>query len=217
MRRRLHSASILFFAALSLLCASFPIEAHAQSAAEAASKDASVSRIATGQKISIGSIPNAGKINESLFRGAQPAAAGLEQLKHLGVTTVVNLRSWEHAVNSEREKAQALGLHFINIPVSGWAPPSDEQVAQFLSLFHNAPRKKIFVHCKFGDDRTGVMVAVYRIAENHWTAEQAIQEMRFFGFHYHWHPSMESYVRKFPAKFASDPVFATLRVEPRQE
>jgi len=142
---------------------------------------------------------------------------GLEHLKQLGITTVVNLRSWESAVSSERKKAEALGLHFINIPVSGWAPPSDKQVAQFLSLFHGTPADKIFVHCKFGDDRTGVMIAAYRIAENHWTAKQAIEEMSFFGFHYHWHPSMESYIRKFPGRFASDPVFASLRVAPREK
>jgi hypothetical protein len=55
------------------------------------------------------------------------------------------------------------------------------------------------------------MMAAFRIAENNWTVEQAIQEMDSFGFHYHWHPSMVSFVRKFPAKFDSDPVFTALR------
>jgi tyrosine-protein phosphatase SIW14 len=110
-----------------------------------------------------------------------------------------------------------LGFRFINIPISGWSPPSDEQVAQFLSLFQATPGERIFVHCKYGDDRTGVMIAAYRIAENHWTAEQAAEEMRYFGFHYHWHPSMKSYIRNFPGKFASAPVFASLRAAPVQK
>ncbi len=55
------------------------------------------------------------------------------------------------------------------------------------------------------------MMAAYRIVENNWTVEQAILEMDSFGFHYHWHPSMVSFVRKFSAKFDSDAAFAALR------
>lgn len=217
MRRVFPSAASLFFSgALSLFCLLSLSEIHAQSPAAAAGDSAAPSPV-LARKISIRGVPNAGKINEVLLRGEQPAGTGLEQLQQLGVTTVVNLRSWQSAVGSEQKRAEALGIHFSNIPVSGWAPPSDEQVAQFLSLFHDAPGKKIFVHCKFGDDRTGVMIAAYRIAENHWSAQQAIQEMRFFGFHYHWHPSMESYVRRFPSKFALDPVFASLRAVSKEK
>jgi protein tyrosine phosphatase (PTP) superfamily phosphohydrolase (DUF442 family) len=216
MRRLLPFGPLLFSSGLFLIPALSLSGIHAQSSAAAVSKDSAAPPAVLAQKIHIPGVPNAGKINERLYRGAQPATTGLGQLKQLGVTTVVNLRTSHGAVSSERKKAEALGLRFLNIPVSGWAPPSDEQVAQFLSLFHDAPGEKILVHCKFGDDRTGVMIAAFRIAENHWTAKQAIQEMRLFGFHYHWHPSMESYVRKFPAKFASDPVFARLRVAPMQ-
>src|SRR5258708_25664368 len=55
------------------------------------------------------------------------------------------------------------------------------------------------------------MVAAYRIAQQNWTADQAIAEMYSFGFHYHLYPGMKSYVREFPASFAGDPIFAPLR------
>jgi protein tyrosine phosphatase (PTP) superfamily phosphohydrolase (DUF442 family) len=166
---------------------------------------------ALAQKIALAGVPNAGKINDFLLRGAQPSNQGLAELKKLGVTTVVNLRGWGHEVESERKQAESLGLRYVNIPVSGWSPPSDEQVAQFLALLRSSPGQRIFVYCKYGEDRSAVMMAVYRIAENYWTAEQAIQEMNFFGFHYHWHRSMVSFVRKFSANFASDPAFASAR------
>jgi tyrosine-protein phosphatase SIW14 len=217
MRRALQSVSLLFSGALFLICSLSPFRTQAQSSPSGAPKDASPPPIVLAHKISIPGVPNAGKISETLFRGAQPAVTGLEQLKQLGFTTVVNLRGWEGAVSSERKKAEVLGLRFINIPVSGWSPPSDEQVAQFLSLFHEAPGEKIFIHCKYGEDRTGVMIAAYRIAESHWSAKQAMEEMYFFGFHKRWHPSMQSYVRKFPGKLASDPAFASLRAAPMQK
>ena len=103
----------------------------------------------------------------------------------------------------ERHEVEALGMHFVHIPVSGWAPPRAAQVAQFLALFQDHPGEKIFVHCRFGDDRTGVLVATYRMAVDRWSAEQAVKEMYFFGFHGFWHPAMKSFVDNFPGQWKS--------------
>jgi tyrosine-protein phosphatase SIW14 len=100
--------------------------------------------------------------------------------------------------------------------VLGWSAPTDAQVAQFLKLFKDDPQQRVFVHCYYGEDRSGVMVAAYRIAQQNWTADQAVDEMYSFGFHYHLYPGMKSYVREFPAKFAVDPVFAPLHASPAQ-
>ena len=175
----------------------------------AQSSDSATSlRSAYGEKIKLAGVPNGGKITESLFRGAQPHAEGIEQLKKLGITTVVDLRGENRdLIEKERKQVESLGMRFVNIPVSGWDPPSNEQVAQFLSLFKN-PQEKVFVHCRFGDDRTGVFVATYRMAHDHWLPYQAIKEMYFFGFNGFWHPSMKSYINDFPAKLKTAPDLA---------
>jgi tyrosine-protein phosphatase SIW14 len=166
---------------------------------------------APAEKMKILGVPNAGKISDSLFRGAQPSPQGLAELKKLGVTTVIDLRGEPGPVAQERAQAEALGLKFIDIPMSGWSAPGTPQITKFLQLLRDDPSQKIFVHCYYGADRTGVMIAAYRIAEQNWTADQAIAEMYSFGFHYHWHPAMKSYVRAFPAKFSGDSAFAALR------
>jgi protein tyrosine/serine phosphatase len=206
MRRLLQFGLSVLFLLIFLFSVVASSIAGAQSSA-AASTDLS----AEAQKIAVAGISNAGKINDFLFRGAQPSKQGLAQLKELGVTTIVDFRGWGHEVESERRQAESLGLRFISIPLGGWSTPTSAQIAQFFVLLRSSPGQKIFVHCKYGEDRTGVMVAAYRIGENHWSAQQAIEEMYFFGFHYHWHPGMESFVRKFPASFANDPTFAPLR------
>jgi len=166
---------------------------------------------ALGKKLHIRGIRNAGKINDSLYRGAQPKETGLGELKKLGVTTIVDLRGEDREkLDWERGASAALGMRFVHIPVPGWAPPSDEQVAQFLELFRDEPHGKVFVHCRFGDDRTGVFVATYRIAADKWSAEQAIREMYFFGFNGFWHPSMKKFIRKFPDHLRSEPALAPL-------
>ena len=176
---------------------------------------ASETHSAYGEKLRIPAIPNSGKINDHLYRGAQPRPQGLAELKKLGITTIVDLRGEDREkILWERRQAESLGMHFVNIPVSGWAPPTNEQVSQFLSLFRDDPSQKIFVHCRYGDDRTGVFVATYRMAVEKWPAERALKEMYFFGFNGFWHPSMISFVRAFPARLNSAPALAPLRTPP---
>lgn len=164
-----------------------------------------------GEKLHIEGIHNAGKINDVLFRGAQPKENGFAELKKLGITTIVDLRGEDREkFEWERKQAESLGMRFVHLSVSGWAPPTDEQVAQFLSLFRDEPRQKVFVHCRFGDDRTGVFVATYRMAVDKWSPEKAMDEMYFFGFNGFWHPSMKTFIREFPNHMRSVPVLAPL-------
>jgi protein tyrosine phosphatase (PTP) superfamily phosphohydrolase (DUF442 family) len=168
-----------------------------------------------GEKLHITGISNAGKITDILYRGAQPREVGLSELKILGIATIVDLRGEDREkIEWERKTSQSLGMRFVHIPVSGWSPPTDEQVVQFLSLFRDNRGQKIFVHCRFGDARTGVFTAIYRMAIEKWPAEQALREMYFFGFNGFWHPSMKSFVQGFPARLSSDPTLAPLRTPP---
>lgn len=160
-----------------------------------------------GEKLHLSGIHNFGKVNDHLYRGAQPRSPGLRELKNLGITTIVDLRR-EDAVRSEWEekRAESLGIRFVHIPVSGWSPPSDEQVAQFLYLFKNRPREVVFVHCRFGDDRTGVFIASYRIVFDNMPLQKVLKEMYYFGFNGFWHPSMAAFVKQFPSQLSTVPV-----------
>lgn len=171
----------------------------------------SVMRSAYGQKLRMAGIPNAGKITEVLYRGAQPNESGLVGLKKIGVTTIIDLRSEDREkIEWERKLSESLGMRFLHIPVSGWSPPTDQQLVQFLSLFRGDPQQKIFVHCHFGDDRTSVFIAAYRLAVENWPADQALREMYFFGFNGVWHPSMKTFIRDFPERMKTAPSLAAL-------
>jgi tyrosine-protein phosphatase SIW14 len=176
------------------------------------SRSTPIMRSAYGNKLKLPGLPNSGHINDNLYRGAQPHSEGLQELKKLGITTIVDLRDENPQLGeSERQQAEKLGIRFVNIPVSGWAPPSNEQVAQFLSIFRNNPNERVFVHCRFGDDRTGVFVATYRMAYENWPAEQAMNEMYYFGFNGFWHPSMKAFIRDFPARLKTAPALVEYR------
>ncbi len=194
---------------------SFPLFAQTPAPPAASTSAPAFPQHVHGEKLRIAGIHNAGKITDAFYRGAQPNEMGLSELKLLGVTTIVDLRGEDRErISWERQHAESLGIRFVNIPVSGWSPPTDEQLVQFLSLFRDNPGQKIFLHCRFGDDRTGVFTAVYRMAIDKWPADQAIKEMYFFGFNGFWHPSMKSFVRDFPSRLNSAPVLAPLRIPP---
>jgi tyrosine-protein phosphatase SIW14 len=166
---------------------------------------------AYGDKLKINGIPNPGKINDNLYRGAQPNAQGLEELKKLGITTIIDLRAEDRAkAEWEKKEAERLGIHFVQIPIAGFAAPTNDEVVQFLSLTHD-PQQKIFVHCLLGEDRTGVFIATYRMSVQKWPVTQAMHEMNTFGFNGFWHPAMKAFVRDFPARLSSAPAYASLQ------
>lgn len=164
---------------------------------------------AYAEKIHVEGIPNTGKVNDHLYRGAQPNLSTFAELKKMGVTTVVNLRLEHDAdIAAERQQVESLGLRFVHIPVGGFSAPSNAQVIQFLSIFRDHPAETVFVHCHYGEDRTGVFIASYRMTFDHWPSAQAVNEMNSFGFNRHWQREMKDYVRDFPARLNSAPDLA---------
>ena len=168
-----------------------------------------VMQSAHAEKIHIEGIPNTGKLNTHLYRGAQPNLSAFAELKKMGVTTVVSLRLEHDAdIAAERQQVESLGLRFVHIPVGGFSAPSNAQIIQFLSIFRDHPAETVFVHCHYGEDRTGVFIASYRMTFDHWQSEQAANEMNSFGFNRHWQREMKDYVRDFPARLNSAPDLA---------
>jgi protein tyrosine/serine phosphatase len=203
-------ASLIFpIVLLSVLPARDSAQSHVQPSTPSAMHSA------YGEKLRIAGVPNSGKINEHLYRGAQPRDPGLLELKKLGITTIVNLRDEDPAkLDWEQKRADSLGIHFIHIAVNEWSPPTNEQVAQFLSIFRDSPQERVFVHCHYGEDRTGVFVASYRMAFEKLPADQALKEMRYFGFNGLWHPSMTSFVRDFPERLTTAPTLVPFKSKP---
>ncbi len=98
------------------------------------------------------------KVADEVYRGAQPTTQGFQELYKMGIKTVVNLR-FRH---SDLDELGKIGLAYIEIPMNAWHP-KDEDVVKFLQIVTDPEKVPVFVHCQHGADRTGVMVASYRI------------------------------------------------------
>lgn len=137
--------------------------------------------IAAQEDRSYEKLPNFHRVNENLYRGAQPQRGGLKKLSEIGIKTIINLRGASDDTRGEQAEAEALGMRYFNIPMSGLGRPTDEQVERALAVIDARENWPVFVHCQRGADRTGVIIAVYRILREQWTAEQAIAEAKRFG------------------------------------
>jgi len=157
------------------------------------------------EKLSLPGVANFGRLSARFYRGAQPEVSAYPSLKALGIDTVVRLSTGEEFIAGERERVEALGMHFVSLPWRAADVPTPAQVAAFLGLLHDHPERTVFVHCREGVDRTGVMVALYRVALEHWPVDRAIDEMKAFHYHYLLHPHLQDYVENFPTLLTTDP------------
>ena len=180
---------------------------------------ASFAAISTGAQIAptgaratsmaIQGVPNAGRVTGTLFRGAQPTGNAFADLHKLGMDIVVDFRGEDGEVSAEKKSVESLGMKFVSLPWNGGSIPTRDEILTFFTLLRDNPDQKVFIHCEYGADRTGVMIALYRIAVDHWTPEQAISEMKDFHYHSFMLPHLAKYVKAFPAALAADPSLAS--------
>jgi len=125
-------------------------------------------------------IKNFGKMDERFYRGARPSERDFANLKALGIRTVIDLTD-----NTPEEKGyvEAQGMRYVNIAIPDKQDPSAAQIQQFLKLVDDSSTGKFFVHCAGGRHRTGVMGAVYRFNNYHWTFDQVYAEMLNYDFY----------------------------------
>jgi tyrosine-protein phosphatase SIW14 len=172
--------------------------------AQKESQPASVSQRSGGKRLTVEGVGNFGEVTPTLYRGGQPKPAGYEALAKMGIDIVVDARL--SGRNKERKEVEKAGMQYVSIP---WhcLVPRDETFARFLALLRDNPGKKVFVHCRYGDDRTGMMIAAYRMAVEGWTPEEARQEMELFGFHRLVCPRLGPYEKEFPERVKRNSAF----------
>ena len=126
-------------------------------------------------------LPRFKQVSERLYRGAQPLDGGISKLRELGVNTVINLRRADDRSRSEETEVRALGLNFYNIALPNWGRPQDARVVRIMEIINAPESGRVFIHCKAGVDRTGVIVAIYRMTHDGWTSNRALAEAEHSG------------------------------------
>jgi tyrosine-protein phosphatase SIW14 len=158
-----------------------------------------IARAADGPTVRI---RNFGQVNDHIYRGGEPTPEGLRDLGAMHVILDVDLRESGTATEAERKIAQSLGMQYVNVPFPPLSAPSSEQVKRVLSLMEPDDAGKVFVHCRRGKDRTGTVVACYRIQHDGWDNRRATEEADRYGMSWA-ERGMRSFIMHFkPLDFA---------------
>jgi protein tyrosine/serine phosphatase len=126
-------------------------------------------------------VGNFQKVNDHVYRGAQPTEQGFQNLAKLGILTVVDLQEPGERSAAEEKWVKAAGMQYINVPMDGMHSLPGDGVARVLALLENNATGPVFVHCHRGADRTGGVIACYRIDHDHWANDKALSEARSMG------------------------------------
>lgn len=129
------------------------------------------------EKINASAFHNLYKVDTDVYRSEQPKGKGMHQLDSIGIKTLLNLRQ------SRRDKAKETSLSLVRIPMNAWKLSYADMVTGIKAIAQ--AKKPVLVHCKYGSDRTGCIIAAYRISKCNWTKEEAIKELREGGFGFH--------------------------------
>lgn len=151
-------------------------------------------------------LANLVQVRPGLYRGGHPSAAGLKQLQQLGVKTIIDLEVADFveatpwAIKRELEDAPKYGIKVIHKPMSAFEPALsgrfDTQMDSIIKELGNASNGTIYVHCKHGRDRTGLVIGLERVYVENWAPKKAYQEMLDRGFRTFFLGLREYYERK---------------------
>ena len=125
------------------------------------------------QAIKLEGVENLYKVSDNLYRGAKPTEDGYKNLAKLGIKTIVSLQ----VSPPPEDHIKSLGMRVIHIPINPF-DMRDKYADEFLTIMSRAQNHPVYVHCLYGSDRTGTMVALYRIYIQHWSKQEALEEMR---------------------------------------
>ncbi len=143
-------------------------------------------------------IDNFYKVDDQVYRGAQPSDEGFRYLAQIGVKTVIDLREADSRSRAEQKMATAAGLKYVSVPMGGLTPPTPEQTDRIMAILNDHASGPVFVHCKRGADRTGTVMASYRIEHDGWDSARALQEAMDRGMSPLQHPR-QRFIREFRA------------------
>ena len=123
---------------------------------------------------------NVGQVSPQIYRGAAPSLEGYKTLKDLGIKTILNLER-----DREQEVIELLGMKEKYSPIDFFKDVDEHKIQETMNVLFDESLYPIYVHCAQGRDRTGMVVACYRIKSG-WSNKDAEDEMWSFGFHFVW-------------------------------
>lgn len=172
--------SLLFFSRL--LLAALLLTGTAVAAAASGPETLPSTARSSEHLYNLSGLGNVGRVGPGIYRGAQPGREGYATLKGMGIRTVIDLRTSE----SEKRQVESAGMKAIAVPMEMSRDGLTSKVDRAVALMADPANRPVYLHCRHGQDRTGIVVAAYRMKLQGWSLADAEAEMQSFGFNDVW-------------------------------
>lgn len=136
------------------------------------------------------------EVAPGIYRGARPGEEGVAYLKKLGFKTVLNFEGNKKEIAAEKAAVEKAGMKFLSSPITLFRLPGNERLDELLDVIADPANHPIYVHCKAGRDRTGLLVALYRAEVQKWDPAHAWAEAMQMGFRKYYFPLVWIYERR---------------------
>ena len=155
------------------------------------------------QPIENKNLKNFYKLDEHVYRSAQPSETGFEYLKTLGIKNILNLRDY----HNDQPGSKKPGMNLFRVQMDAGKIKTADVVSAL--RFIKQSEGPVLIHCWHGSDRTGTISALYRIVFQNWSKENAIDELMHGGFGYHSvYKNIPEFIRQADVKEIKQKVFA---------
>lgn len=142
-------------------------------------------------------LSNVGQVAPGVLRGAEVGMEGYATLKAMGVKTVIDMRT----TANEKKEVEAAGMNAVAVPIEMSRDGLKEKVDKVVALMADPANQPVYLHCRHGQDRTGIVVAAFRMKQQGWSLADAEAEMQAFGFNNIW-INFKKFIRRYGAELA---------------
>jgi len=142
------------------------------------------------QRVPSSTLENWYQLDADVYRSEQPSRKGFEEIRAKGIKTIIDLRD----KHSDAPLVEGLGFELVYVPMTAGGFSGADIVKALRAIL--SATKPVLVHCQYGADRTGVVMAMYRIVVQGWTKMEALAEMKRggYGFHGLWYPNIPEFI-----------------------
>lgn len=133
--------------------------------------------------LNVFAVPNEFDVNHEIKRGGRPTMSDLDTLKRDGFKTIINLENKAEVISKEKAYAKKLGFNYLVSELDTQETPNDQQIEKVLEVLMDPSQQPVYIHCFHGQDRTGMVIGIYRVLADHWSQDEAYKEMVNLGFH----------------------------------
>jgi len=123
------------------------------------------------------------QVSFDLYRGGQPYGSQFQELRDFGIRSVISfVEKPVQVVEEERTLVESLGMRFYSFPMNAFKGPDHDTIQAVFDEILRPENAPVFIHCKRGKDRTGMIAGLYRVHLDYRSAEAAYREMKSLGY-----------------------------------